>query len=41
MNTWVEPPPPKRVGCFARGCLILLVFGAVLAIALSVGVYWG
>ncbi len=43
MNTWVEPPPPRRqgLGCFARGCLILLVFGTVLAIACFAGIYWG
>jgi hypothetical protein len=41
MNTWVEAPPPKRLGCFARGCLILLGFGVVLAIAGSLGIYWG
>jgi hypothetical protein len=41
MNTWVEPPPPKRMGCFGKGCLILVVFGVVLAIACAVGVYWG
>jgi hypothetical protein len=42
MNTWVEPPPRgKGLGCFARGCLILLVFAIVLAIACFAGVYWG
>src|SRR5919204_1009421 len=42
MNTWVEAPPPRRgLGCFARGCLILLVFAIVLAIACFAGVYWG
>lgn len=43
MSTWVEPPPPRRqgLGCFARGCLILLVFGTVLAIACFAGMYWG
>jgi len=43
MNTWVEPPPPRRqgLGCFARGCLILLVFWIVLAIASFAGMYWG
>jgi len=43
MSTWVEPPPPRRqgLGCFARGCLILLVFGIVLAIACFAGMYWG
>jgi hypothetical protein len=42
MNTWVEPPPRgKGLGCFARGCLILLVFAIVLAIACFAGAYWG
>jgi hypothetical protein len=42
MNGWVEAPPPKRgLGCFARGCLILVVFGIVLAVACVAGLYWG
>src|SRR6478736_7943908 len=42
MNTWVEAPPrQKGLGCFARGCLILLVFAIVLAIACFAGIYWG
>jgi hypothetical protein len=42
MNTWVEAPPrQKGPGCFARGCLILLVFAIVLAIACFAGVYFG
>jgi hypothetical protein len=41
MNTWVEPPPPKSTGCFAKGCLILAVFAVILAIACSAGIYWG
>jgi hypothetical protein len=41
MNTWVEAPPRKGLGCFGRGCLILLVFLIVLAIASFAGVYWG
>jgi len=42
MNGWVEAPTPKRgLGCFARGCLILVVFGIVLAIACVAGLYWG
>ena len=42
MNGWVEAPPPrKRLGCFARGCLILVVFAIVLAIACVAGLYWG
>ena len=42
MIGWVEAPPPKEgLGCFARGCLILVVFGIVLAIACVAGLYWG
>jgi hypothetical protein len=41
MDTWVEAPPRRGLGCFARGCLILLVFAIVLAIACFAGVYWG
>jgi hypothetical protein len=41
MNTWVEAPPRKGLGCFGRGCLVLLVFLIVLAIACFAGVYWG
>ena len=42
MNTWVEAPPRKKgLGCFGRGCVILLVFAIVLAIACFAGMYWG
>jgi hypothetical protein len=42
MNGWVDAPPPKRgMGCFARGCLILVVFAIVLAVACLAGLYWG
>ena len=42
MNTWVEAPPRKKgLGCFARGCLVLLIFAIVLAIAGFAGLYWG
>src|SRR5258705_8148095 len=42
MNTWVEAPPPRKgLGCFGRGCLILLVFAIVMAIACFAGMYWG
>jgi hypothetical protein len=42
MNTWVEAPPRRKgLGCFARGCLILLIFAIVLAIAGFAGLYWG
>ncbi len=42
MNGWVDAPPRrKRSGCFARGCLILVVFAVVLGIACFAGMYWG
>ena len=41
MNSWVEPPPKKGMGCFARGCLILIVFAVLLVIACIAGIYWG
>jgi hypothetical protein len=42
MNSWVEAPPQRRgLGCFGRGCLILLFFLIVLAIACFAGMYWG
>lgn len=41
-NTWIEPPPPQRgMGCFAKGCLTLIVFGSFLMAACAVGLYWG
>jgi hypothetical protein len=42
MNSWVDAPPRRRgLGCFARGCLILVVFAVVLGIACFAGMYWG
>jgi hypothetical protein len=42
MNGWVDAPPPRRgLGCFGRGCLILVVLAIVLAIACLAGMYWG
>jgi len=42
MNGWVDAPPPRRgLGCFGRGCLILIVFAIVLMIACVAGMYWG
>lgn len=41
MNGWVEAPPPKPMGCFAKGCLILAGFAVFLAIACTAGIYWG
>lgn len=34
-QTWIEPPPPRQsgTGCFAKGCLIFVVFCVFLGIA--------
>lgn len=33
-GAWIEPPPPQRgMGCLGRGCLILLLFFCLLAVA--------
>jgi hypothetical protein len=42
MNGWVDAPPRRRgLGCFGRGCLIIVVFAIVLGIACFAGMYWG
>ena len=41
MNTWVEAPPRKGLGCVGRGCLTFSVFFIVLALAGVAGTYWG
>jgi hypothetical protein len=41
MNEWVEPPPKRGMGCFAKGCLILIVFGILLIVAGIGGTFWG
>ena len=39
-QTWIEPPPPQKgMGCFAKGCLILIAFFVLLAIAFVGGTY--
>ena len=41
MNTRAEPPPNRGIGCFGKGCLILIVL-AILFIVVGVGgTYWG
>src|SRR5206468_2258565 len=35
------PPRRRGLGCFGRGCLILVVFAVVLGIACFAGMYWG
>lgn len=39
--TWIEPPPPKPggMGCFAKGCLVLVVVGALALLLFAVASY--
>jgi hypothetical protein len=40
-SSWIEPPPQQRgLGCFAKGCLILVVFVILLALAFVAGTYF-
>ena len=40
-SSWIEPPPHQRgLGCFAKGCLILVVFGIFLCLAFVAGTYY-
>lgn len=40
-SSWIEPPPHQRgLGCFAKGCLILLVLGFLLCLAFVAGTYY-
>ena len=40
-SSWIEPPPQQRgLGCLAKGCLILLVFGLLLCVAFVAGTYY-
>src|SRR3954469_8814512 len=42
MTSWIEPPPrQKRTGCLGKGCLMLVVFLILLAVAFFVGGYVG
>ena len=40
--TWIEPPPAqkKSLGCFAKGCLVLVLISVVLLALLLVGGYF-
>ena len=40
MNSHVEPPPKRGMGCFGKGCLLLLVFGILLVIVGVGGTFW-
>src|ERR1044072_8822445 len=40
--TWIEPPPKqKRTGCLGKGCMMLVTFLILLAVAFFVGGYVG
>jgi len=40
-SSWIEPPPAQRgIGCFAKGCLILIVFFILLALSFVAGTYY-
>ena len=40
--TWIEPPPKqRRSGCLGKGCMMLVVFLILLAVAFFVGGYFG
>ena len=41
--TWIEPPPPPKrggMGCFAKGCLFLLVFAILTVLVIGLGSYF-
>jgi hypothetical protein len=42
MTSWIEPPPkPKGMGCLGKGCLLIIVFLILLAVAFVIGFYVG
>lgn len=40
--SWIEPPPPKRggMGCFAKGCLVLVGFAVLTVLVIGLGSYF-
>jgi hypothetical protein len=40
MNIGIEPPPKRGMGCFAKGCLILLALGILLVVVGVGGSFW-
>src|SRR5215831_14028051 len=40
MNIRVEPPPKRGMGCFAKGCLILIVLAILLVVIGIGGTFW-
>lgn len=42
MTSWIEPPPKQKgMGCLGKGCLLIVVFLLLLAIAFVIGFYVG
>ena len=42
MPSWIEPPPKQRKsGCLGKGCMMIVVFLILLAVAFFVGGYVG
>jgi hypothetical protein len=42
MPSWIEPPPKqRRTGCLGKGCITLVVFLILLAVAFFIGGYVG
>ena len=40
-SSWIEPPPERHgIGCFVKGCLILVVFSILLALSFVAGYYY-
>ena len=40
MSPQVEPPPKQGMGCFGKGCLILIVLAILLVVVGVGGTYW-
>jgi hypothetical protein len=41
MNTPIEPPPKRGMGCFGKGCLLFIVVAILLVVVGVGGTYWG
>ena len=41
MNAPVEPPPKRGIGCFAKGCVTLIVLSILLIVVGVGGTFWG
>ena len=42
MTSWIEPPPKRKgMGCFGKGCLLIVILLVLLAVAFFIGVYIG